>query len=424
MRPVIMMNCLFRTSGAPRLVKAGCSLLTVIFVLFISYSHSPLSAAGNTFYVATTGSDSNPGTETSPFRTFNHGVSVLKPGDVLLVKPGTYAENNADGIPSGTSWSAPVTVKAYDPANRPILRPSSGADKVLLFDGPQQYIIIDGFVLDATNIVSNAIKLTSGASHIRIQNTEVHDSPGVGILLTGSANFNEFINIDTHGAKNLAGSGGTYNHGIYIATSNNLLDKVRSYSNSGYGIHVYNDGGGVSNNVVRNSVAHDNGLSGRGSGIIVGSGNGNQVYNCVSYGNRDNGIYVQYGSPQGTVFYNNTAYGNGGTGILVGSDASGTTVKNNLAYGNGSDLSDGGSGSAMSNNLTGVNPGFVNAGAGDFRLTSGSRAIDAGASVAMVSSDANGVARPQGPAYDIGAYEFGATTARAPLAPTNVRIVK
>src|SRR5206468_10707449 len=166
MRPVNMMNCLFRTSGAPRLVKIGCSLLTVILVLFISYSDSPLSAAGNTFYVATTGSDSNPGTETSPFRTFNHGVSVLKPGDVLLVKPGTYAENNADAIPSGTSWSAPVTVKAYDPANRPILRPSSGADKVLLFDGPQQYIIIDGFVLDATNIVSNAIKLTSGASHI------------------------------------------------------------------------------------------------------------------------------------------------------------------------------------------------------------------------------------------------------------------
>jgi parallel beta-helix repeat protein len=350
-------------------------------------------------------------------------VSVLGPGDTLLVKPGTYGESNIDSIPAGTSWSAPVTVKAYDPSNRPILRPPSGADKVLLFESPQQYIIIDGFVADASNVLSNGIKLTTGATHIRIQNTEVMNSPGVGILLTDGANFNEFINIDTHGARDLAGSGGTYNHGIYIATSDNLLDHVRSYSNTGYGIHVYNDGGGVSRNVVRNSVAHDNGLSGRGSGIIVGSGDSNQVYNCVAYNNKDNGMYVQYSSPQNTVFYNNTAYGNGGAGLLIGSDAGGTIVKNNLSYGNGTDLSDGGSGTTLSNNLTGVNPGFVNPSAADFHLTSGSRAIDAGTSVSMVATDADGVSRPQGAGYDVGAFEYrsGGTTT-APAAPTNLRI--
>jgi hypothetical protein len=48
---------------------------------------------------------------------------------------------------------------------------------------------------------------------------------------------------------------------------------------------------------------------------------------------------------------------------------------------------------------------------GDFRLTSSSSAIDAGlnlntADFSFVQTDLDGTARPQGAAYDIGAYEF------------------
>ncbi len=56
-----------------------------------------------------------------------------------------------------------------------------------------------------------------------------------------------------------------------------------------------------------------------------------------------------------------------------------------------------------SHNLN-ANPQFVNPAAGDYHLADGSLAIDAGANVG-VTTDLDGVTRPQGKGYDIGAYE-------------------
>jgi predicted outer membrane repeat protein len=56
-----------------------------------------------------------------------------------------------------------------------------------------------------------------------------------------------------------------------------------------------------------------------------------------------------------------------------------------------------------SHNLN-ANPQFVNPAAGDYHLADGSPAIDAGANVG-VTTDLDGVTRPQGKGYDIGAYE-------------------
>src|SRR3989442_3952348 len=60
----------------------------------------------------------------------------------------------------------------------------------------------------------------------------------------------------------------------------------------------------------------------------------------------------------------------------------------------------------LANNLT-TNPQFVDAPNTDFHLQSTSSAIDAGATLPDVPTDYDGNPRPQGPAYDIGAYEFG-----------------
>ena len=62
------------------------------------------------YYVSLTGSDNNPGTLAQPFGTINHGASILTPGDTLYIRAGTYAEQLVDAIPSGTSWTAPVTI--------------------------------------------------------------------------------------------------------------------------------------------------------------------------------------------------------------------------------------------------------------------------------------------------------------------------
>src|SRR5207244_2838912 len=138
--------------------------------------------------VAPDGSDSSPGTANLPFRTLAKGVSVLKPGDTLLVKPGTYAESLNANIPSGTDWSKPVTLKAYDPNNRPTIQPPVGNDRVLFFGTnggqPVHHVIIDGFILDGANVAVDNVKITDGAHHIRLSNSEVKNAPSQGILIT------------------------------------------------------------------------------------------------------------------------------------------------------------------------------------------------------------------------------------------------
>ena len=55
----------------------------------------------------------------------------------------------------------------------------------------------------------------------------------------------------------------------------------------------------------------------------------------------------------------------------------------------------------------GVGPdAFVNAAAHNYELVAGSAAIDAGVNLPGVTTDRNGIARPQGKAHDIGAFEW------------------
>jgi hypothetical protein len=60
----------------------------------------------------------------------------------------------------------------------------------------------------------------------------------------------------------------------------------------------------------------------------------------------------------------------------------------------------------------------------NFHLQSASPAINAGLTISTLLTDLDGVSRPQGPAYDIGAYEFvnGTVTVR-PNPPTNLKAV-
>ena len=60
----------------------------------------------------------------------------------------------------------------------------------------------------------------------------------------------------------------------------------------------------------------------------------------------------------------------------------------------------------QSNNLFGVDPLFVNRSANDLKLQAASPAVNAGTVVSTVTTDFAGLARPQGPMPDIGAYEF------------------
>jgi len=376
------------------------------------------------YYVAPNGGDANPGTKEKPFRTIVKGVGSLAPGDTLYLRQGTYPEaiTVKTAIKSGTSWTNVVTIASH-PDETATMRPPVGRYNVVDFNGSQKYIVFDRIVFDAINCQDNVIHLGKTVSYIKFSNGEMKNAPHQGALIQGPSH--QFVNMKIYDN----GRTKTYDHGLYITSSNNLVEGSEIYHNAAYGVHIYNGSSGsentANNNIVRSNRIYDNGRLGGISiyGIILGSGNGNVAYNNLIWGN-PNGIQVRYKAPIGTQIYNNTIYGNDNYGILIGSNSQNTLVKNNIIYKNGpannsTIIRNDGIGTFLSNNLS-TDPQFVDAEAGDFTLKSGSSAIDKGVGIGMVDDDFAGLPRPQGSTYDIGAYEYKKTTL---LAPSNFRVM-
>jgi parallel beta-helix repeat protein len=396
-------------------------------VLFTTLLAPPVLDAA-TYYAATTGSDSNPGTLSQPFRTIRNGAKLLKPGDTLYVRNGVYTESLDDVIPGGLSWQQPVTISAY-PGERPTIRPVSG-HVIVLYCDYVHHVVIDGFILDGSNTTpgANGLKLASDptcgvAHHIRLQNSEIKNTPNSGIFVGGhpypgflsdAGCCNEFINLDIH--DNAVGMD---DQGYYIQSGRNLIERNRVYRNSCCGIYIFrSDSSTPHDNIVRDNEVFDNGLtspSGGGVGILV-QGERDQVYNNIVYGNRLGGIYV-FGDGRDIKVMNNTVYNNQGPGVIIDATTSNTSVKNNILYQNAGVIQNQGSGTIISNNLT-LDPLFVNTATKNFSLKAGSPAIDKGMPLSEVFDDFAGLARPQGPAYDIGAFEY---TGTAPVPPTNLK---
>src|SRR3989338_1467307 len=96
----------------------------VVFTFLTLYS----SVDAATYFISPSGSDSNPGTESQPWKTIERAVSSnsLSPGDVINAMAGSYhidpnapgGNNNCEMFPakSGTSGN-PITLKAYNNAD-------------------------------------------------------------------------------------------------------------------------------------------------------------------------------------------------------------------------------------------------------------------------------------------------------------------
>src|SRR5258705_8764946 len=91
------------------------SLLALAIVLV---ALSPVPAPARTYYVATTGEDSQSGTEAEPLRTIQKAVSLARAGDTVLVRSGVYKGHvmlRFSGEPE-----KPVVLKNY-PGERPVV---------------------------------------------------------------------------------------------------------------------------------------------------------------------------------------------------------------------------------------------------------------------------------------------------------------
>ncbi|MET8412661.1 sigma-70 family RNA polymerase sigma factor [Streptomyces sp. NPDC005195] len=416
-------------------------------------------APAPTYFVSSSGSDSNPGTSAgSPFRTLQKAADLAGPGDVVAVMNGTYTEprkgSNVLTIKHSGRPGASITFMAY-PGHRPVLNPKTAWNGISVYGA--SYIVIKNLEIkgnnaalslaDAerssskidptynTNCISVEKNRESGAfpQHVDITGNLVHGCAGGGISAIEADNVNI---IGNH----------VYSNAWFTV-----------YGSSGISVLTPRDNGGSAPRkykirIIGNRV-HDNETKVKwegcrcysdGNGIIVDTTKGDPergrpayservlVADNISYDNGGSGIHA-YKSQHVDIIHN-TAYLNGrSTRIktpyanIFAHDSTDVRLLNNIAYGR--------PGQATNSKSRNVNvtydynvyfggkapetkgphdiiadPKFTAPGTSpnaDFRLMKGSPAIGTAIAFPSVITDVSGAKR-KGSAPDRGAYSFGA----------------
>jgi len=92
--------------------------IILTLMIFSAVFLLPKISQAATYYVATNGSDSNPGTIDQPWRTITKGLQTLQNGDILNIRGGIYRlmdENSNTFVFSrpGATINNFVTIQAY-----------------------------------------------------------------------------------------------------------------------------------------------------------------------------------------------------------------------------------------------------------------------------------------------------------------------
>jgi hypothetical protein len=415
------------------------------FIVLVTHllGGAAVAQSGATYYVATNGNDnyscSQAQSTFTPKLSLNNALRCLQAGSTLLMRGGTYSEGLVNPPIAGTSWNSKVRIAAYQ-GEAVWLKPPAGSTYwVIDLQGGQTFIEFDGINLDTTNATSDfnvgglAVWGDQGSHHIRFQNAEILGNrlPGdlgtsrQGLQLFGGIGSNEILRVKIHG-----GGGPNAFLGMYIHSDDNIIDGVEVYDMGMTGIQIYNYGSHTpTGNIIRNSRIHDivTGFDTRRGGILI-SGDNSLVYNNIIYGINADGsgsdaTALNVYSGANNEVLNNTISNNRAVAIATNHPV-GALIANNIAYGNDFDgVTDYGTGTILGPNDFGADPHFVNAAQGNFQLQPGSVAIDAGTAYSIVPTDFAGVQRPQGGAYDLGAYEL-AKVPVPPQAPTGVQVTQ
>lgn len=206
-------------------------------------------------YVATTGNDSNAGTQASPYKTLAKALTAVQAGRTVYVRAGTYATVNQVINAMGTA-SNRITISAY-PGEKVILDASGGNLSLTgsIVDIKGSYITFSGFEL--RNSSGRAMTMT-GTGNV-VSNNIMHDVKTNGLVDAGTNNTvdsNEFYNTVLQNENNAMGSGGWAEALNTFQSTNSTFKNNYIHDNWGEGIDFIRSTGGVAdNNTVTDSFS-------------------------------------------------------------------------------------------------------------------------------------------------------------------------
>jgi hypothetical protein len=301
-----------------------------------------------------------------------------------------------------------------------------GTCLALSFFGGNYFIFEDnitrgGFVYFEYASSSEGTIGNGGCVDILFRNNDISHARGEGLYIGGQGNSGKMFhrNIRIEGNK-IHGCGATEGEGdgIDIKDGNRAVSVHNNeiFDNAACGIASHSGGDYYNNKVYRNGDR----------GIVIDTYWGVVetvlLYNNVVFSNRKAGIRLNNEKPSGFQFaeiYNNSCSGNSVNFSLSGIKS--IVLMNNVSanaallecsvYGNGKIINNFNNfhgkveGLVKGKNCFGSNPQFVSH--EDLRLRSGSPCLNAGTEIQKVKIDFEGLKRPTGVTFAIGAYETG-----------------
>jgi hypothetical protein len=413
-------------------------------------------------------SNSNPGTQSSPWKTIAHASGVVIQGDRVTVMAGDYSTER-------------VTLSASGSAGNVIEFVASGSVRMKGWQLQGSYNFVHGFTITGMSGSSPTDRPNGAGIYVTGTNNEVSSNTitggvnsAVGIYLSGTT-ANDSVHDNTISYVREAG---IYVRGVNNLIASNDISHTIDQNTDADGIRFFGSG-----HTFRLNTIHDINLSesapyiphidcfqtwGPATNILFERNTCDKSADDHRQGftieNISNSTTVDNIRIINNVFITRLAgaysyapdinFGDGGfpcTNLLVANNTSvatdgpkewsiwvfphtsGVTIENNAYYdygGNNDPLLRIERGGPKPKNIVMSNSGvqksdgqppsdgrrtgdvwmqdlqFVDRANGDYHLQSTSPLINAGTTVSQVTNDKDGVLRPQGNAYDIGAYEF------------------
>jgi len=296
------------------------------------------SVCAATYYVSPTGNDAAQGTIQSPWRNMDYASTKMQPGDLLLIRGGTYSYTRQITVQRSGSAGFPLTFRAYSgeiPSFVFELSPPPTFDFLLLLGS---YLVIDGLDITNRNDPGESIWIANGAHDVRVARCDIHGSHNNGILISGNSNILEDSRIHDIGNGSQGPAPGS--HGIYLEGAQNIIRRNTVYRNWTFGIHVYNGYGNFGGqNLIEDNYVYHNGYGTfsqdptvPSSGIVIANGHDNNiVQKNILCDNAQFGMYL-IDQVSGTQFRDNITCFNRKGGSNFRFPGQNISFTNNISY--------------------------------------------------------------------------------------------
>jgi len=343
-----------------KVLRLATLFMSLLFFVGAIRAYAPTGPT--LYYVSPIGNDTNPGTESLPWKTLAKAASMATAGVTVFIKQGTYNERLVP-VNSGTA-EGPITFTSY-PGDSVTIDGEGMRDPTLLsgliyVDG-LKYIKISG--LRVLNSATAGIQVKN-SSHVAIENNYIDNSYDMGIKVHACDNIiveaNEVVRGCMHNdleeclsvstttfieiRNNRVHEGRTIGIDVKYGSSNAIVSKNEVYNQIG-AIGIYIEAWTVHefNIDVHDNLSHDNQIGFAVTSEMGGLIEAVTMHHNIAYRNQQRGIAVvgwgggQIHPVKNINVYENTIFENG-FGVEIGG-YTGTTldsikVYNNLIYHN------------------------------------------------------------------------------------------